>query len=368
MKHKIICGHVLDVLKRLPDESVDTIITSPPYWKMRSYLPDNHPSKDKEIGQESTLDEYISHLLEVTQELKRVLKRTGIMFWNHDTKKQNLCDTMQNYRLIIRMIDEQGWLMPNKGPIIWFKPNHQPDSFKRGFAHSYEPIFILVKNRNYWFDLDAIRVPYKTTIEEYKAKLPKSPENKTIFEGGPGHLKYSTPEVIERRFALGKNPGDVWRIATEPFHDAHFAIFPTKLVEPMIKAGCPQWICKECGKARVRIVRPTGRYITQGGYGSRTADLIGASPTSSLRTKKVQEKQTIGWTDCGCNAGWEAGVVLDPFAGSGTVGVVAERLGRNSILIDLNKEYCEMALKRLKPLVAQKKLTGEESIIETEGF
>ena len=142
MKHKIICGHVLDVLKTLPNESVDCIVTSPPYWRLRSYLPDNHPDKDKEIGQESTLDEYISHILEVTRELKRILKKTGVMFWNHDTKKQNLCDTMQNYRLVIRMIDEQGWLMPNKGPIIWFKPNHQPDSFKRGFTHSYEPIFL----------------------------------------------------------------------------------------------------------------------------------------------------------------------------------------------------------------------------------
>jgi len=166
MKHKIICGHVLDVLKTLPDESVDTIITSPPYWKLRSYLPDNHPDKDKEIGQESTLDEYISHLLEVTRELKRVLKKTSVMFWNHDTNKQNLCDSMQNYRLVIRMIDEQGWLMPKKGPIIWFKPNHMPDSFKRGFTHSYEPVFMLVKDRKYWFDLDAVRVPHSEATKE----------------------------------------------------------------------------------------------------------------------------------------------------------------------------------------------------------
>lgn len=66
MRHKIICGHVLDVLKTMPDESVDCIVTSPPYWKMCSYLPDNYPTKDKEIGEESTLNEYILHLLEVT--------------------------------------------------------------------------------------------------------------------------------------------------------------------------------------------------------------------------------------------------------------------------------------------------------------
>jgi len=257
-------------------------------------------------------------------------------------------------------------LMPKKGPIIWFKPNHMPDSFKRGFTHSYEPIFIFVKNRNYYFDLDAIRVPHKTTIEEYRAKLPKSPENKTILEGGPGHLKYSAPEVIEKRFALGKNPGDVWRIATEPFHDAHFAIFPMKLVEPMIKAACPQWICKRCGKSRKRITkieRELEPHRKKLGIGAKT---IQATETSTIH--HIVSHYTIGWTDCGCGAGWEAGVVLDPFAGRGTVGIVAEKLGRNSILIDLNKDYCEMAYRGLKPLVAQKKLTGEESIIEKIGF
>ena len=83
---------------------------------------------------------------------------------------------------------------------------------------------------------------------------------------------------------------------------------------------------------------------------------------------KGNKNITIGWTDCGCGAGWVSGVVLDPFAGSGTVGVVAERLGRNSILIDLNKEYCAMTYRRLKPLVRQMKLDREPSIIERIGF
>jgi len=77
MKHEIICGHVLDVLKTLPEESIDTVVTSPPYWGLRSYLPDDHPDKQKEIGLEPTLDLYINHLIEVMSELKRILKRGG---------------------------------------------------------------------------------------------------------------------------------------------------------------------------------------------------------------------------------------------------------------------------------------------------
>ena len=359
---------MLDVLKTLPDESVDTIITSPPYWKLRSYLPDNHPNKDKEIGQESTLDEYISHLLGVTRELKRVLKKTGVMFWNHDTNKQNLCDSMQNYRLVIRMIDEQGWLMPKKGPIIWFKPNHMHDSFKRGFTHSYEPVFMLVKDRKYWFDLDAVRVPHSEATKE-RCRYPVNAFGSFRVIGarlGKGIQKGAKQKEVNLN-PLGKNPGDVWSISNQSFSGAHFAVFGERFVEPLIKVACPQWICKKCGKPRERIV--VKKYIqferqTQKKY----LQMVKYSPTSILVTRSLPLIYTKDWTDCGCDAGWEAGIVLDPFAGSGTVGIVAEKLGRNSILIDLNKDYCEMACRGLKPLVAQKKLTGEESIIEKIGF
>jgi len=412
MKHKIICGHVLDVLKTLQDESVDTIITSPPYWKLRSYLPDNHPDKDKEIGQESTLDEYILHLLEVTRELKRVLKKTGVMFWNHDTNKQNLCDSMQNYRLVIKMIDEQGWLMPKKGPIIWFKPNHMPDSFKRGFTHSYEPVFMLVKDRNYWFDLDAVRVPHK---ESSKKRVLRAVSNKhkylshPEYSGGGGinkprpnrrklsinfsdlfgesnkeyhreqNMAISQYQYAEGDYLVvnlhpsGANPGDVWSISNQSFSGAHFAVFGERFVEPLIKAACPQWICKKCKKPRERIVRVHRPSDYDPSCVADYADKVNTNwhnrPVSKIFKDSLRSRREIvGWTDCGCSAGWEAGVVLDPFAGRGTVGIVAEKLGRNSILIDLNKDYCEMAYRGLKPLVAQKKLTGEESIIEKIGF
>ena len=114
---KIINANTLDALKLLPDNFVDTIITSPPYWRLRDY------KVEGQIGLEPMLEEYLEKLLAITSELKRVLKPSGVMFWNHDTNMEGKCNTIQNWRLIIRMVDEQGWILRGKGPIIWFKPN-----------------------------------------------------------------------------------------------------------------------------------------------------------------------------------------------------------------------------------------------------
>ncbi len=144
---------------------------------------------------------------------------------------------------------------------------------------------------------------------------------------------------------LGKNPGDLWAIPTQPFPDAHFATFPEKLVEPMIKASCPQWICKKCGKARERVTE-RGNIISTGE--SNKGKWAHSQDKNVQGWKMVaREHITVGWTDCGCNAGWDSGIVLDPFAGSGTTCLVAKKLGRHYIGIDLNPEYCKMARKRL---------------------
>ena len=174
-----------------------------------------------QVGLEPTLSEFLEKMLNITKELKRVLKKTGVMFWNHGDNysasgkgmnptneptgkqvyvmknidrnckhcgksfkgnpMQNFCSAqcsgvdntprsekgliqpkclcLQNYRLILRMIDEQGWILRNS--IIWNKPNHMPSSVKDRFSNSYEPVFMLTKNKKYWFDLDAVRVPHQ---------------------------------------------------------------------------------------------------------------------------------------------------------------------------------------------------------------
>lgn len=447
---KIICGDALETLKQIPSNSIDCIITSPPYWGLRDYgkeackvwdgesdcqheweiqivKHDNlRPSKVSEktivgsnkelrfrtgeevrsaickkcgawygqLGLEPTLDMYIEHLLQITAELKRVLKPTGVMFWVHNdcyggsgcgkgdyrnnnkrslsnpnlycekpNPQRNLkqkCMVLQNYRLILRMIDEQGWILRNI--IIWHKPNHMPSSAKDRFTNAYEPVFMLTKSKKYWFDLDAVRVPHKDSSYQ-RVKYPMNHIRSTAL-GLKNATGYSCDRIIDLN-PLGKNPGDLWSIPTEGFRDAHFAVFPTKLVEPMIKAGCPKQVCKKCGKPRERIVKIEVDLGKR--YKDKTAEEIKAGETSALRYKqKIVTACTISWSDCGCNAGWRAGVVLDPFCGSGTTCYVARKLGRHFIGIEINPKYVEMARKRLSVFPARLDNFFEELEVKCE--
>lgn len=408
--NKIICGDALIELKKFPNDCIDTIITSPPYWGLRDY------EVEGQIGLEKTLEKYLKKLLRITEELKRVLKPTGVMFWNHgdcygnsagrnnrvgepkgitagiDFKinaVQDKCLVFQNYRLILKMIDEQGWILRNT--IIWHKPNSMPSSVKDRFSNSYDPVFMMVKNKKYWFDLDAVRKPSQSfepfNIRKRKGKavgfMASPPETTKISKdqaesfGSPrarqhrkefntkmagggsgikGHSGYYSKDGKLLINPAGKNPGDVWKIPTQPFPEAHFATFPEKLVEPMIKSSCPTQICKKCGKARVRIVKT--ELINQRPHKlhkGRARESVDKNspyelPAAFARTGIQGENQykTIGWTDCGCNAGWKAGIVLDPFMGSGTVAVVAEKLRRNWLGIEIKPEYIKIAKGRLK--------------------
>jgi len=368
LKNKIICGDTLEVLKEIPDESIDMVITSPPYWGLRDY------GVEGQIGLESTLEEYLEKLLKITAELKRVLKKSGVMFWNHGdcyggsgmgtwknppekinskevyhipygsnvpvrkNRKMAKCLMLQNWRLVLRMVDEQGWILRNT--IIWHKINHMPSSVRDRFTSSYEPVFMLVKNKKYYFDLDAVRVPHKVCgvtdkrpmgvlreklypnsgynksddphLAQYQIKKKQThyPQDQAESFGSP-RARYwrekekpyhpaGDPTIHGQRLPpqpnqegafhpLGKNPGDVWEIATQPappeVRGKFFAMFPEKLVEPMILAGCP--------KNRI---------------------------------------------------------VLDPFLGSGTTAIVAKKLGRNFVGIELNPQYIKIAEARIKAI------------------
>ncbi len=375
-------GHVLDVLKDLPDESVDCIVTSPPYWGLRDY------GVKRQIGLEPTLEEYLEKLLRVTAELKRILKKTGVMFWNHGDcyggsgkgrgkgewrkKSKNLyheeglhpnpiksipakCMALQNYRLILRMVDEQGWILRNI--IIWYKPNHMPSSVRDRFSNAYEPVFMLVKNKKYWFDLDIVREPHNSKADYSRIVKTKSKAKNIPWYGGQVRDNHDIHTCYN---PLGKNPGDLWTIPTQPFPEAHFAVFPERLVEPMIKAGCPQWICKECGKIKERITkveyqkhRPSGGEYLRKDVNEKRAKI---GNWGTMANNLIAERYTIGWKDCGCNAGWEPGVVLDPFMGSGTTAKVAEKLGRRWIGIEISEKYCEIIKKGLKPYIMEKSL------------
>ncbi len=294
-------------------------------------------------------------------------------------------------------LQHDGWILRND--IIWHKPNAMPGPWKDRLTNAYEHVFLFVKNNEiiYWVDRFTGQLTSSQPVQYYihdetgvkRFDRPKRGVDKDWFnEDGTRKFKYAWQghdyyfdlasirkphaESSLNRIALGKvenrpsqskesikgkgyklgykylkleskgkNPGDMWRIPTIPFPGAHFATFPPKLIEPIVKAGSPRWVCSRCGKPRERITEKTGRYSQNWGIQHKYRDKIGEKIFSN-------SYETTGWSDCGCGEKWVGGVVLDPFGGSGTVGKVARRLGRRFILIEIIPEYTEMSEQRVR--------------------
>jgi len=371
------------------------------------------------LGLEPHPQLFIDHLAEICREIKRVLKPTGTFFLNlGDTyygsggkggqyekfmpKKGQPAHYRQSsksrsnwlqpkqllgipWRVAIALQDD-GWTL--RSDIIWHKSNYMPSSVKDRLTNAYEHVFMFVKARRYYFDLDAIRVPQKTIMEKHEGaslyrdghpsawsanrrELNPKGKNPGDILSGSKYLEHDNPHSIRVKgghtgdytHPRGKNPGDLWRISTTPFPGAHFATFPPKLIEPIIKAGSPRWVCSKCGKPRERIIEtdnPSKQLADDGIRGwSNLAGQKTSNPQSvkSLhrnispdgKTKGVYYSgKTIDWSDCGCGEKWVGGIVLDPFGGSGTVGQVARKLGRRFILIEIIPEYCKIAEQRVR--------------------
>ena len=286
--NKIYQGDSLEVLKTFPDESIDCCITSPPYWNLRDY------GVEGQLGLEPTFQEFVSKLCDLFDEVKRVLKPEGTCWVNlgdtYSGNKEGKTDNkVSSYlkenssgikkkatitekclcqipsRFAIEMAD-RGWILRNT--IIWHKKNAMPSSVLDRFTNKYEQVFFFVKSKKYFFDVDSIRVPFETmdysksdyrASREIKSKM-AGVENPEKF-GSPRARSFNTKEgtkdrVLEenaRKFGLrrpagsnytrneiGKNPGDVWTLVSEPYPEAHFAMFPQKLITPMISSGCPR--------------------------------------------------------------------------------------------------------------------------------
>jgi len=245
---------------------------------------------------------------------------------------------------------EDGWYL--RQDIIWHKPNPMPESVADRCTKSHEYVFLLAKSQKYYFDNEAIM---ENTVEPYSEKRAIRPQT--------SHGKEPTPSGNSNNLTYAKirpnsmrNKRSVWTITTKPFkeaHEAHFATFPEKLIEPMVKAGCPEFVCNKCGKARKRITEPSEEYKKLLGSWTKDTDKSKALRMEigfQAHTKKVacsSDYKTIGFTDCNCGVGFQGGIVLDPFIGSGTTGLVAKKLGRNYVGIELSSKYIKMAEKRL---------------------
>lgn len=340
MTIKILQGDCIEVMRTMDAESVDCVVTSPPYWGLRDY------GVKGQIGLEPTLGEHLEKMVEVFAEIWRVLKPTGTVWLNygdcyaaspngkkaadykadgsddrtfrdkpfstvgaiydpshpkrtigdtgskHDIKgweekpgrvvaggtlkPKDLC--MMPNRLAIALQDWGWWV---RSEIIWAKPNPMPESVTDRPATSHEKVFLLTKSAKYFYDAEAVKVPVKNPPEE-TAKCRGTKKTPPIDSAGIGHKDWSKYMTKDDEITH-RNLRNVWHIGTKPFSGAHFATFPPQLVEICIKAGCP-------------------------------AD----------------------------------GRVFDPFGGAGTTGLVADQLQRDCILIELNPEYIEITENRIK--------------------
>ena len=345
-RNRIICGDCLEVLKQLPDESVNCCITSPPYWALRDY------GVEGQLGLEPTFQEYLDKLIIIFDEVKRVLRKDGTCWVvlgdtyggfrkgsNIKFKAQGLdkCLLQIPARFAIMMID-RGWRLRNE--IIWQRPNNIPSSVRDRFTMDYEKVYFFTKNKKYWFTQQ-----FEEYAESSKSRM-KYPRYNKNSKGASGQYA-----VVNDTYKInyGRNKRCVWSISTKPFKGPHYAVFPSDLIEPMIKAGCPEFICKKCGRPRDVIIQKT--VVDQKNkkpYTAETSWIRHGTGATTLGSTNVYE--VTGLTDCGCNSGWDKGIVLDPFIGSGTTGLVAKQLGRDFIGIELNPDYCKLAEERLKNL------------------
>jgi DNA modification methylase len=254
------------------------------------------------------------------------------------------------------VLQADGWYL--RSDIIWAKPNPMPESVTDRPTKSHEHVFLLTKAARYFYDAHAVREAEKAPgasakVIEYQLRRQRDlgdyGDNKTASTRkwkGDGDTYHG-----------GRNLRDVWTIPTEAYTEAHFATFPRKLVAPCLKAGTSaKGCCPECGAPWVRVVK-SDRKPTRPGRDNVT-DETGMANRDSGR--HVTEYGTIGWgAGCKCKAGHSLSasipviapvpcVAFDPFAGSGTVGVVAKQLGLDFIGIELNADYCEMARKRIE--------------------
>jgi len=320
-RNVVLVGDARERLAELPDRSVDCVVTSPPYFNLRDY------GTPGQIGLEANVDEWVDELRLVMRGIARVLKPSGSVWLNlgdtysrhdrHGAPPKSL--VLGPERLALHLIAD-GWTIRNK--TVWAKTNSMPSPVKDRLACGWEVVYLLVRSRRYFFDLDAIRASHRSRGQARRpAKATQRPPNRPAWAGPLAGNNSGLARMKARGLVghpLGKNPGDVWSVAPSNFRGSHHATFPPDLVELPLLSTCPERLCAECGV-------PWWRRVAATGGGSR----------GELRPS------------CGCDAGSRPGLVLDPFFGAGTVGLVAERLERDWIGIELNPDFAAVAEERI---------------------
>lgn len=254
-------------------------------------------------------------------------------------------------------LQADGWLL--RSDIIWHKPNPLPESVTDRPTKSHEYLFLLTRSSSYYYDAEAIS---EIAVGDTPGNL--THKDKTAYENGDVHMR--TKAGLAKVTAVSRrNKRSVWTIAVEAFSEAHFATFPTKLVEPCVLAGTSaRGCCASCGAPWKRITERTHTFQSGSGragnvpQGKFAGSIQVESGDYDIRLGPVVTTRTLGWEpSCSCSAPVAPCTVLDPFSGAGTTGLVALRLGRHYIGIELNPEYVAMSERRIRedaPLFRQK--------------
>ena len=375
------------------DDSVDLVVTSPPYFALRSYQ-DDGDHYDGQIGSEATPAEFLDALWAVTRECVRVLKPSGSLWVNLGDKYAGSSGANNNgrgastlvgtpsvrdrsaakgatystavrpkslmglpWRYAIGCIDDLGLIL--RAEVVWSKPNGLPESVTDRVRRSHEQWFHFTLEPRYFSALDEIREPHKTPggmgwaadgkgkhYSEVDTRKGSNRGTNTISTQGGGMTSYGG-------HPLGKLPGSVWSIPSEPLQVPddlgvdHFAAFPQEWPRRLILGWCPAEVCTACGEGRAPV--------SDKSYTGRTAVIPGGDRLRG-RHKSTQgidgfdgstrARVTITGYACACpdtTAPSTPGVVLDPFAGTGTTVMVARALGRIGIGVDLSSDYLRLA-------------------------
>jgi DNA modification methylase len=330
---------------------------------------------DSQVGLEDTPTAYVERLVEIFREVRRVLRDDGTVWLNlGDTYNAyngnagqggpvGLTQSIERPKLpkghgltvktlkakdligipwmVAFALRSDGWYL--RSDIIWAKPNPMPESVIDRPTSAHEHLFLLAKSPRYFYDADAVREPHAAgTAKRYEAPFV---DRYAQAASGGWRGEFGGKDGAQLN-PNGRNKRNVWEIVTQPYPDAHFATFPPKLVEPCVLAGSSPKACGECGAPWRRLTETEYR-VHENWFGDKQAARHSRGEAGTSYREPVGT-QTVGWeTTCGHQDDAGRCVVLDPFAGSGTVGVVCEWFDRDFVGIELNPDYCEMAKRRI---------------------
>lgn len=360
--NKTYKGNSLEILKKFPDQHFNCCITSPPYYGLRSYGTEPQIWDEEnvcihewgtkgmfckkclawkgELGLEPTPELYLKHLKDIFREVYRVLKPEGTLFVNIGDANKDKGQLQLPERFSIMLTDELKFIRRRR--IVWYKPGIMPTSQKDNFTLDYEDVFFFVKQKKYYFEQQFEQAEYdgrKDTMFKGSKKYNNpeiTPDGSVNTFAKEGHERWTEVNGIKMR-----NMRSVWRIPSESLKEEHYATYPQKLVERIIKAGCPEEVCNKCSQPKQKLYKGTGKNTMN----IRVRDVKENRIKHSDRV--ASEKEIENYKEhfdgerieetkqCDCNAGFHPGIVLDPFMGSGTTGIVARKLNRNYVGIDL---------------------------------